>query len=62
MKEVKIIEIKAHQHFAKNTYDEIDDVIEHMYRNGFEYKGFVPSEIFGYGSINVIKLIFDREY
>lgn len=62
MKEVKIVTVKVHCHFARNNFDNLEPIIENMYRQGFEYKGYVPSEERGYGYTSEIKMIFDREY
>lgn len=61
MKEVKIITLKAHQRFARSSFDDLNQIIEDMYKKGYEFKGTVPSEQVGYGSISEIKLIFDKE-
>lgn len=61
MKEVKIITINGHHHFIKVTFDDVDEVIESMYKKGYEFKGSVDTEQFGYGETTQIKLIFDKE-
>lgn len=61
MREVKIVTLKAHAHFASYTYDEVDEVIIDMNSKGYEFKGSVPSQIYGYGAIREIKLIFEKE-
>ena len=62
MKEVKIVTLDSTIHFARTTFDNIDEIVEDMYKKGYEYKGSVVSREVGYGAANQVKLIFDREY
>ncbi len=37
------------------------DIINEMSDKGYRYVGWIPTKIFGYGNIDTVELIFEKE-
>lgn len=67
MKKVKFIEIRSEisgwggLKGEKCVFPKINETIEEMIKEGWEYCGFVPNEARGTGEIETISLVFQKE-
>ena len=66
MKQVKFIEIKSETagwgafKGSKYVFPNINETIEKMLKEGWEYCGYVPNETRGTGDIEKLSLVFQK--
>ena len=67
MKKIKFIEIKSELNGwggikgYKYVFPNINETIEKMIQEGWEYSGYIPNETRGTGEIEKLSLIFQKE-
>jgi len=61
MKDIKIITVDSRRGFFLDKFENLEEIIEAMYKRGYSFKGYIPYEIGGYGILRSIKLVFEGE-
>lgn len=60
MNEIKIVTLNSKTGLLNYSFDDAEETIISMNKNGYEYKGFVPTVLNGFGRLTEIKLVFEK--
>lgn len=62
MKIVETKKIESKDTLLGGEFVGADEIIKKMAKEGFSYKGYIPSKIASYGRITELTLIFEKDY
>lgn len=60
MHDIQLYRVKGQHGFASVTFESSENLIFEMANKGYEYKGYIPIKMEGYGIMTEYDLVFEK--